>query len=57
MVALQSITSDRFSFDTEKHIVVGKKTGRFYTLGTPVRVRVEEVSPRKRQIDLSLLED
>ena len=57
MVSIQSITSDRFSFDSEKHIVVGKKTGRFYTLGTPVRVRVEEVSPRKRQIDLLLIED
>lgn len=57
MVALQSISFDRFSFDADKHMVVGKKTGRTYTLGTPVRVRVEEVSPRKRQIDLSLLED
>jgi ribonuclease R len=57
MVTLQSITSDRFSFDAEKHIVVGKKTGRLFTLGTAVRVRVEEVSPRKRQIDFALLDD
>ncbi|MFM7724881.1 MAG: ribonuclease R [Bacteroidota bacterium] len=57
MVPLQSISFDRFSFDADKHQVVGKKTGKSYTLGTQVRVRVEEVNPRKRQIDLILIED
>ncbi|NBU47881.1 MAG: S1 RNA-binding domain-containing protein [Flavobacteriales bacterium] len=57
MVSIQSIGFDRFSFDPDKHVIVGKKTGKTYTLGTAVRVLVEEVSPRKRQIDLTLLED
>lgn len=57
MVSLPSISFDRFSFDAEKHAVIGRKTGKIYTLGTLVRVRVEEVSPRKRQIDFLLLED
>ena len=57
MVSLQSISFDRFSFDPDKHVVIGKKTGKSYTLGAAVRVLVEEVSPRKRQIDLTLLED
>ena len=57
MVSLQSISFDRFSFDPDKHQVIGKKTGKTFTLGASVRVKVEEVSPRKRQIDLLLLED
>ena len=57
MVSLQSISFDRFTFDAEKHQVMGKKSGKAYTLGTPVRVQIEEVSPRKRQIDLLLLQD
>ena len=57
MVSLQSISFDRFTFDAEKHQVIGKKSGKAYTLGTPVRVQIEEVSPRKRQIDLLLLQD
>jgi ribonuclease R len=57
MVSLQSISFDRFTFDPDKHIVIGKQTGKTFTLGTSVRVQVEEVSPRKRQIDLLILED
>lgn len=57
MVSLQNISFDRFTFDAEKHQVIGKKSGKAYTLGTPVRVQIEEVSPRKRQIDLLLLQD
>ena len=57
MVSLQSISFDRFTFDPDKHVVIGKKTGKTFTLGTSVRVQVEEVSPRKRQIDLLILED
>jgi ribonuclease R len=57
MVSLQSISFDRFTFDAEKHQVIGKKSGKTFTLGTPVRVQIEEVSPRKRQIDLLLMQD
>lgn len=55
MVTLNSIDNDRYYFDAEKYQIIGKKTGKTYTLGDPVQVIVDEVSPRKRQIDFILL--
>ena len=56
MVALPSISSDRYYFDPERYLIVGKRFGKTINLGDPVRVQVDEVSPRKRQIDLILAE-
>ena len=54
MVSIQSITTDRYFFDPERYVVIGKRTGKTINLGDIVSVTVDEVSPRKRQIDLIL---
>jgi len=54
MVSIQSITTDRYFFDPERYVVLGKRTGKTINLGDIVSVIVDEVSPRKRQIDLIL---
>jgi exoribonuclease R len=54
MVSIQSITADRYLFDPERYAVVGKRSGKTINLGDIVNVTVDEVSPRKRQIDLIL---
>ena len=54
MVSIASITDDRYFFDTERYVVLGKRTGKTINLGDLVTVVVDEVSPRKRQIDLVL---
>jgi ribonuclease R len=54
MVSIQSITADRYLFDPERYAVVGKRSGKTINLGDIVTVTVDEVSPRKRQIDLIL---
>jgi exoribonuclease R len=36
-------------------IIVGQKTGKEFHFGDAVRVRISEVSPRKRTIDLELV--
>ncbi len=55
MVPMQDIPGDSFSFDGNKMVIVGQKTGKEYRFGDPVKVKVEELNPRKRQIELSIV--
>ncbi|HLP55247.1 MAG TPA: ribonuclease R [Fluviicola sp.] len=55
MVPLQEIPGDRFSFDPKKYVIVGQKTGKVYNFGDTVKVKITEVHPRRRQIDLALV--
>jgi ribonuclease R len=56
MIPLTEIPGDRFHFDPDTYTVIGSKTKKEYNLGDPVRVRIYEVSTRKRQIDLEIVE-
>lgn len=55
MIPYQSIREDRFSFNPDKYEVKGSKNGRVFNLGDEINVLIDEVSPRKRQIDLLLV--
>ena len=55
MVSMQDIPGDRYYFDAEKFRVVGSKNKREYNFGDLVTVKIYEVNPRKRQIDLELV--
>ena len=55
MVSMQDIPGDRYYFDAEKFRVIGSKNKREYNFGDLVTVRIYEVNPRKRQIDLELV--
>jgi len=55
MVPMNEIPGDRFYFDAEKFAVIGTRTKKEYNFGDPVKVRIYEVSPRKRQIDLEMV--
>jgi ribonuclease R len=55
MVPMLEIPGDRFSFDPKRYAIVGQKTGKTFTFGDAVRVKITEVNPRKRQIDLALV--
>lgn len=57
MVPINDIPGDRFYFDPDSYAIVGSKTKKEYNYGDTVRVRIYEVSPRKRQIDLELVVD
>lgn len=56
MVSLPSLQMDRYYFDADSYVVVGKKTGKKINLGDLVKVIVDDVNPRKRQIDFILVE-
>ena len=55
MVAMLDIPGDRFYFDAEKFRIIGAKTKVEYNFGDKVSVQVQQVNPRKRQIDLELV--
>ena len=57
MVPLSQIPGDRFYFDADQFSIIGGKTKKEYNIGDKVKVRIYEVSTRKRQIDLELIED
>lgn len=57
MVSLDEIKSDNFYFDQKNYRIIGSNTGKSFTMGTPVRVKVKELNLRKRNIDLTLVED
>jgi ribonuclease R len=57
MVPMNQIPGDRFHFDQDKFCIRGTKTKKEYNFGDTVFVRVYEVSPRKRQVDLEFVSD
>lgn len=57
MVPMNAIPGDRFNFDQDAFRIVGSKTKKEYNFGDRVKVRIYEVSPRKRQVDLELIEE
>ncbi|MDR0711360.1 MAG: RNB domain-containing ribonuclease, partial [Prevotellaceae bacterium] len=57
MVLLRSLKADFFFFDEDNYRVVGRRTGKTYTLGDAVRIRVSNVNMEKKQLDYLMLED
>jgi ribonuclease R len=56
LVKLDSLQDDRYEFDEQQLRLVGRGSGRAFALGDAVRVRIENVSVQRRQIDLVLEE-
>ncbi|MDR1225705.1 MAG: ribonuclease R [Prevotellaceae bacterium] len=56
MVMLRTLKQDFFYFDEENYRVVGRQSGKTYTLGDPVRIRVDRVNMEKRQLDYLMIE-
>jgi ribonuclease R len=55
MVRLSSIKGDYFTHEPAKYRVKGEKTGKTYTLGSEVRVRLTRADMDERVLDFELL--
>jgi len=55
MTFLRDIPGDFFQFDEQRYEVYGHRTGRRFTLGDAVRVRIRRADLQKRQLDFELL--
>ena len=55
MVAIQEIPGDRYYFEQESFRIIGAKTKKEFNFGDRVTVRISDVKPNKRQIELELI--
>jgi ribonuclease R len=55
LVRTAAINDDQYELDAETQRLVGRRTGRQFSLGDPVKVRIENVSVPRRKIDLALV--
>jgi ribonuclease R len=52
MVRLADLNDDFYEFDERRYRIVGKRTGKIYTLGDKISVKVKKTDVDKRLIDL-----
>ncbi len=56
MVLMRDIEGDYYRFDEERYEVYGLSTGRTFTLGDKVRIRVKSADLRRRLLDFTFAE-
>jgi ribonuclease R len=54
LVRLSSLVDDYYIYWPKQYTLVGKNTGRMFSLGQKVRVRLSNVSLSRQEIDLEL---
>lgn len=57
MVPMADIPGDRYSFDADKYVITGARFNKEFNIGDSVSVKITEISTRRRQINLELIED
>ena len=55
MVSVRDLTDDYYSFDEANYSIVGRTSGRTYTLGDEVRIRVVRADLARKQLDFELV--
>lgn len=55
-VSLRDIKTDFFVFDEANYKLTGKRTGRVYKLGDPVKIKVKNTNLEQRLLDFELVE-
>lgn len=54
LIRMNDLNDDYYELDKENYRLVGKRTGRFYTFGDAVKVKVKETNISRRSMDLIL---
>jgi ribonuclease R len=55
LVKMSDLKDDFYELDKENYRIVGKRSGRVFTFGDPVRVRVKETNLARRSMELELV--
>ena len=56
MVALRDVKSDFFEFDEQNYLIKGRRTGKIFRLGDPVKIRVKAANLEQRLLDYELVD-
>jgi len=57
LIPMQDIPGDQYRFDADKFAVVGNRKKKEYNFGDKVKVKIQEVSVPKRQINFEMIID
>lgn len=55
MVALRDMSDDFYAFDSESYSIVGHNSGRKFTLGDMVRVKIKRADLSRKQLDYEMV--
>ncbi len=55
MVALRDMADDFYAFDNESYSVIGHRTGRRFTLGDTVRIKIARTDLGRKQLDFEMI--
>ena len=56
MIRTREMKDDQYFFDEENYRLVGRRTGRIYSLGDPVMIKVKRADLVKKQLDFEFIE-
>lgn len=57
MIPIRGLAGDFYEYEEDNYCIRGRRTGKKYQMGDPVRVEVVKVNLVRKQIDLALAED
>jgi ribonuclease R len=56
MIHVRDLQDDYYMYDEKQYALKGRRHGRLYRLGDPLKVQVVRVNPEERQVDFQLAE-
>jgi ribonuclease R len=57
MIHISKLGNDFFNFDEKKYAIVGERTGKKYTLGDAIKVKIDKIDLDRKSIDMTLVEE
>jgi ribonuclease R len=57
MIPLRGLVGDFYEYEEDNYCIRGRRTGKKYQMGDPVRIEVARVNMARKQIDMSLAEE
>ena len=51
---VENLPDDCYEFDESRQQMVGRRSGRTFSLGEPIKVRLDSVSVQRRRLELSI---
>ena len=55
MIRVRDMKDDSYTFDADNYRMVGRRTGRIYSLGDPVNIIVRRADLVKKQLDFEFV--
>jgi ribonuclease R len=57
MIPLRGLVGDFYEYEEDNYCIRGRRTGKKYQMGDPVRIEVARVNLSRKQIDMSLVDE